>query len=417
MSSIFGFARLTQIQTLYIACSFLILFGPAVQALTLDEALNEAELRAPEIMAGKANENAARALTISAGALPDPKLSIGVDDFPLQGDDRYRLGNSKRSISLMQDIPNSKKRRASQQLAEANAQASLAQNRYARLNVRRETTLAWLSLYYLEQKGLVLDEQEEENRLKRDNSRAVLAGGGSAADVLGAQVEQASLADARDDLNRDIRRARAQLARWVGDELAAQGASGAPPAWLNKEQTINELEMQPDLRAAQTQVSVAQADLAMATADKNPDWGVELGVGQDAMGKNMAMLKFSFTLPIFTGTRQNPKIAAAASAVERADAEHASRRANYRQQFYELLAERDALTSQRNRLIKSTLPLLNKQIELGLANLRGGQGSADTVLAARNTRLSNLLRSVELQSQLAAVKAKLYFLTGGGEHE
>ncbi|MGL4666714.1 MAG: TolC family protein, partial [Saezia sp.] len=174
---------------------------------------------------------------------------------------------------------------------------------------------------------------------------------------------------------------------------------------------------QPELRAVQAQVGIAQAELAQAIAQNKSDWSVEFGIGQDAMGKAMGMVQFKFSLPIFESTRQGPKSAAALAAVNRADAEREARMADYQLQINELLAEREALSMQSKRLANETLPLLNQQINVSLASVRSGRGNLNTVFAARSAKLNSLLRQVDMQSQLAIINAKLYFLTGSHKYE
>ena len=61
----------------------------SVHALTFDEALRLAETHAPQLKASEESLAAARSLQIPAGALPDPRLVLGVDNLPIEGADRY----------------------------------------------------------------------------------------------------------------------------------------------------------------------------------------------------------------------------------------------------------------------------------------------------------------------------------------
>ncbi|AOX99046.1 TolC family protein [Jeongeupia sp. USM3] len=381
-------------------------------ALTLDEALAAATGSAPDIAASTAAMTAARSLTKSAGALPDPKLSVWVDDLPTSGSDAWRAGDAKRMVSLMQEVPNGDAREAERQIAGAQLQTSEAQARYARLNVRRETTLAWLSLYFLDRKAEILAAQRADNLRSQQASVAALDGGAAPDAALAARLERDQLDDAGDDIERDRTRARAQLARWVGADTARQPVSGSLPAWLTDARAqADDIAEQPEVRAATTQLNTAQAELALAQAAKKPNWGVEVGWGYDAMDQGMAMVKFTFDLPIFAASRQDPKIAAALANVQRSDAERQARMAGYRQQIDETRAEQTAIRAQLDRLKTRTLPLIARQVELALAGMKSGKGS-DAVLGARKARLAAQMRGVELESQLANADTRLYFLTG-----
>ncbi|MEJ2795279.1 TolC family protein [Iodobacter sp. LRB] len=394
----------------------LLLCVASAQALTLDEALIAAQNYAPDLIVSRSGAAAAQSLTLSAGALPDPKLSFAIDNLPLEGEDQYRIGKSMRSIGLMQEFPNAGKRAAERQIATAAWQASSAQYRFAQLNVQRATTLAWLSLYYTQEKAQILDAQVIENQNSLSLSRAAIAGGGTVDNALAAQLETQQLADARDDLKSEVQQARALLARWIGPDRAREAVNGPLPVWqrepASEDQSV-QFSKQPDLHAASSQISAARAELALMEAGKRPDWGVELALQRSDMGQNQAMVKVSFDLPFFTASRQDPKIAAATANLQRAEAEKTARSAGYRQQYAELNAQGDALTSQLQRLKQQTLPLIQKQTELALAGLQSGKANSNAVLEARKTKRVAQLRVLDLTSRLASIQAQIFFLTGG----
>jgi len=57
--------------------------------LSFDDALQLAEHNAPTLQAQQAQVDAVNSLTISAGELPDPRLSIGIENFPISGPPRF----------------------------------------------------------------------------------------------------------------------------------------------------------------------------------------------------------------------------------------------------------------------------------------------------------------------------------------
>lgn len=58
-------------------------------ALTLDEILQLADNNAPSLTAQDAKIQAASSAAIPAGELPDPKLLLGVQNYPIGGPDRW----------------------------------------------------------------------------------------------------------------------------------------------------------------------------------------------------------------------------------------------------------------------------------------------------------------------------------------
>ena len=380
-------------------------------ALTLSDALTLAHAQAPELRAGAAATEAAQQLTISAGQLPDPKLQLGIDDWAISGDNRFSTANTMKSIGVMQDVPNAGKREAERQIAAANLRASQAQAHSAELNLTREVTLAWLNLYYSQQKLALISQRQQQNTTSQQLAKLALASGGNSDAALAARQEGEALADAADEAQRDIRLAQVRLARWLGAR-ASEAPSGELPAWLSRDTTDGELESQPDITAAHAQASAAQAQLDMARAAKTPDLGVEVLYKRDGMGQNLAMVQFSIDLPLWGSQRQDPKIAAAVAELTRSQAEKAQRLADVRQEYASTSVELALLQSQLDRVNKQTLPRIAQQLELAKAAFGAGKSSASVVLAMRQDELAARIRALDLQSQLAASRTRLYYLTG-----
>ena len=75
-------------------------------ALTFDAALKLAESEAPALAARNRAVEASAALQGVAAELPDPKLSIGIDNLPIEGADQFSIGRdfmTMRRIGWAQD--------------------------------------------------------------------------------------------------------------------------------------------------------------------------------------------------------------------------------------------------------------------------------------------------------------------------
>ncbi|MDR3352107.1 MAG: TolC family protein [Zoogloeaceae bacterium] len=390
--------------------------GSAAWALSLEEALLRAG-EAPDTRALAAEAEASGARLVAAGRLPDPRLVLGVEDFMLEGDARYRVRDSSRMISVMQEIPSSSRRAAQRQQARAALEETRRAHALSRLAARREASLAWIRLYFLEQKQQLLAAQQQEIRLRQEVAKAALAGGAKPEAALETLLEAQDLAEAADLLARDIRLARVGLARWIGPLPDSEGATGELPPWLFADapqgstgKDAEDTEHVTELRASAARIGMAEAEVALARAGKDANWNVEFGLGQDAMGKNMLMAKVGFSLPLFAATRQDPGIAAAWAALRRSEAEHAARRAEFERQRMERQAEAQTLALQLARLETETLPLLERGIALAEATFSSGTGTAAALIRAREKHLAARMRRVELESEHALVRARLYFL-------
>lgn len=123
------------------------------EPLTFARAQALVERTAPENLARQAQVESAQQAVLPSDALPDPKLILGVDNLPIEGPDRYSLNRdfmTMRRIGLMQEVPNSDKRQARRQLAEATVTRAEAEQRAMVLETKRQTALSWLDVYYAE---------------------------------------------------------------------------------------------------------------------------------------------------------------------------------------------------------------------------------------------------------------------------
>ncbi|HEY9103969.1 TolC family protein [Chitinimonas sp.] len=385
--------------------------------LSYPAALDAAERNAPELAARAAGVAAARAAAIPAGALPDPKLLVGVDNLPVSGADRWRLNRdfmTMQKIGLSQELPNAAKRQARGEAAQAAVARSEAERGLARLTVRREVADAWLARYYLEQKLARLDELAQQNELLAEARRAQLAGGRSgAAEALLARQEAAALAERRDELERDRRIAVAALRRWLGDEGEAP-LVGEPPAYPVEAELLHQhLMLHPELTVAGQMASQTKAELKEAEAGRRPDWGVEFAYQRrNPQYGDMVSVQFSLDLPLWQGSRQGPRIAAKQAELARVDAEREALLREHRQALDSDLAEYARLQSALTRQHETSLPLAQQRAELQLAGYRAGRVALDEVLSARRELGEARLKEIDLESQRARLAARLHFAYG-----
>ncbi|GAB3266020.1 TolC family protein [Chitinimonas naiadis] len=382
--------------------------------LSFQAALAAAERNAPQLAAQNASIDAARAAAIPAGALPDPKLFVGVDNLPISGADRWRLNRdfmTMQKIGVMQDVPNAAKRQARIEMADATIAISEAQRRLVRLAVQRETALAWLNRYYLERKLALFDELDSENRLLADSVRAQLAGGrGMASDALMPRQEAAMLAERRDEFVRDLAVARAALRRWAGPD-ADDGLQGDAPVFAADASHLqHRLQDHPDLAVFQPMAAQARAQVREAEAGRKPDWGVEFAYQRRApQYGDMVSIQFTFDLPIFQSTRQSPPIAAKQAELSRIEAEREAMLREHGQQLDTDLADYARLERAVARQRAELLPLIRQKLDLQLASYRAGRAELGSVLAIRRELLDARLKQIDLDSQRAQLAARLHF--------
>lgn len=390
-------------------------FTPLSHALTYDEALRLAEGRAAQIQARQNTIVAAHSARISAGELPDPKLFAGIDNLPASGPDAWNATRdfmTMQRIGLMQEFPSNDKREAARQLAQANISRAYVELQIARLVVKRDTALAWLQIYFLQQKRALLHELDAENLLLAASVTARLAANqGNTSDTLLPRQEAAILADQRDELERDLAKAQAALARWVGPAAREQLMGEPPVLTLGEDHLRHTLNRHPNLAIFNSEEDAARAQVAMAQATKKPDWGMALAYQRrgPAYG-DMMSVQFSIDLPLFSKTRQDPQILAKNQELERVAAERETMFRQHTQELDSMLAERSALTRQINRMDNDWLPLGQLKVELALAGYRADREPLAAVLDARKFLIGTRMKRIDLEAQRAEVDASLRYL-------
>lgn len=389
--------------------------------LTLDEALRLAEDNAPSLTAQAAKLEAANSAAIPAGELPDPKLLLGVQNYPIGGPDRWSIDQdfmTMQMVGVMQEVPNRDKRRARIKVAEAAVDRATAESRVERLNVRQAAALAWISSYSVERKQTLFQDFFRENRLLGDAVRAQIAGGrAQAADAVTPKQEAALLAEQEDELIRLRAQARAALRRWIGP-AADEPLAGSLPEWpIDASGYAHKLQHHPALTAYEPMTREAQAKVHEAVAEKKSDWSWELDYQRRGREfGDMMSVQLSFDLPLFPGSRQNPKIAAKHAELNALAAEREVLAREHAQQLEDDLAEYQRLNRAVRRSQDSLLPLAKEKVELTMASYRAGKGDLAPVIAARRELIEARLKHIDFEELRALTSARLYF-TYGENHQ
>ncbi len=384
------------------------------QPLTFERAQALAEQRAPENLARQAQVASAQQAVGPADALPDPKLILGIDNLPIEGPDRYTLNRDSmtmRRIGLMQEVPNGDKRQARRQLAEASVVRAEAEQRAMQLEVKRQTALSWLDVYYAEHSVGLFDQLDSQIELLRSTVQSLIAGGSAQpGELLQADQEALALQDRRDELSRDVAIARAKLRRWIGNEADQLLAGDVPSLSLDAPHLQHRLAQHPDLRAASARVGEASAELNEAVAEKTPDWGVEFAYNnRDNQFGDMVMVQFTFDLPLFVGTRQGPKINAKQQSVSQMEAEQEVLLRAHQAELESGLAELEQLRRALARTEKTLIPLASKRADLELAAYQAGKTQLASVITAQRELIEAQLRQIEQQRKLSQLSASLYY--------
>lgn len=157
----------------------------------------------------------------------------------------------------------------------------------------------------------------------------------------------------------------------------------------------------------------AQAQVQQAIAEKKSDWGWQVDYQRRGPEfSNMVSVQVSFQLPLFSGSRQDPMIAARRAQVRQLEDEQEAALREHTAQLEADLAEYQRLQRAVTRSRDTLLPLAEQRVSLALADYRAGKSALEEVLTARRQRVEARLQDIDLQGQLAATAARLHFVYG-----
>lgn len=395
-----------------------LLAASAAQAapLTYAAALDAAQRNSPSLQARALQVESARAASRAAGALPDPKLAFGLDNFPVTGPPAGRFNEESMTmarVGVVQDMPNGAKRAAERARAQTDIEAAAAAEQVGARDVRTAAARAWIDLYYAKRRLSAIDDLLKSlDPLWNSAPSAVASGSERPAQALEAEQMRADLQDRRSEIQAAVGRARADLARWTGDAQAE--VTGSPPAFEVDAVSLRAaLAGHPQLAEREAVTAQAQAEVRLAQAQKRPDWSWELAYQRrDPRFGDMVSAGVTVSLPLFAARRQDPIIAAklASAAQARADAE--ATRLELAAQLEARLADHLMRLDQWSRAKDVLLPLAERRADLETVSYGAGRGGLTDVLQAFTALANAQLTFLDREAAVAADAATLVLAYG-----
>jgi len=384
--------------------------------MTFEAALKLADQSAPTLQARAADVRAARSSAIAAGRLPDPKLAFGIEGFPISGPNAGRPERddfSDARVGVMQDVPNGAKRRSARERAAADIGAAeaneVAQGREVKLN----TALAWIDLFYAERRLAALGDIDKALAPLRDAAPSQVASGAMRpAQTLEPEQLTAALGDRRADLTAAVGKARSELVRWTGDADAE--VAGDPPDYPMDAAALHAgLDQLPALAVYDAMGRQAEADVDAAKADKHSDWSWELAYQhRDPRFGDMVMVQATVSLPLFASTRQDPVIAARTETAGRVRIEREAARRDLVANLDASLADHAMHHDRLHRALETLVPLAKRRADLETAAYGAGTASLSDVLQAFLALAEARIDAIDREADVARDGARIVLTFG-----
>lgn len=385
---------------------------PAVaDPLTFEAALARARANAPSLQAKTLGVDASRSARGAAGALPDPKLMLGIDGYPVSGPNAFEPSREDFAavrMGVSQDIPNPAKRRAERSRADADIAVALAESLREARSVEIGTATAWISLAYAEKRVAAVDEiRERLRRLVDTTPSAVASGAARPGQTLAGRQALAALDDKRDELIAAVGRARAELTRWTGD--TAPAIMGSPPDFaVDRANLLAAVDTNPLLAPVHARTGQAVADVRLAEAERRPDFGAELSYQhRDPRFGDMVSAGVTISLPFVRRDRQNALIAARQAEAGKVRAEQEAARRELEARLEAELADHAMHHEQYRRSRETLEPLARERVDLETASYGAGRASLVDVADAYAELVNAMLVTLDREALLEIDEARL----------
>ncbi|GHA86910.1 heavy metal RND transporter [Lysobacter bugurensis] len=391
--------------------------GAAAQ-LSFEEAVALAGRGAPTLESRSANIDAAREEAARADELPDPQLMVGIENMPVSGSGAFRPNGddmTMKKIGLMQSFPARAMREARQLIADRQLERAQALSAIEQLEVQEQAAQAWLATWAAQRETDSYAALREQAAVAVKVAKARLsAGTGSAVDAMAAQAAALEVENRVDAAQARLQAARASLARWLGlpsEQLPAVGAAPTLTELPFAEQVLlSTIDRQRELLDWRYREAIAEAEIALASADKRPDWSIAAAYGQrDGSRADMVMVEFRVGLPLFSRNRQDRAIAARRAQLASVVAEREDARRAQKEAIERALAEWRGLKQQVERKESQILPLARDRSETAVA-VFGGGGPLQPWLEARRNELEIHVEHARHLGELGRVWAALAYL-------
>ena len=385
--------------------------------LTMEQAAQLATLDQPLLTEREAKIQAEDQQAIAAAQLPDPQLSGGVKELPIDTSEAFSTSRdnfTEFTIGLSQDFPRAEKRRLQRTRKQLDADADRDALENERGMVRRDASLAWLDLYEAQQSLKLAQRLADEASLQvRSLEKDYGNGKASQADWLAAKVDAGLAADKAHDWLHHVLRLRAGLARWIGDEAQRPIAESlTTPGYLSPlPSLIAGADHHPVIGNLDKQIEASATEVALARQSYKPDYSVEVYYAYRRDFADFVGIQFKVALPYFTKDRQDRGLAAAlqqshASEDRKQDLLrelHTQVNQDYvdRRHYDERVADFDA----------SIIPDAQRRVEAARGSYQAGRGSFDAVLLARRALLDVQLQRLALVVESARAQVRLNYWT------
>lgn len=394
-------------------------------SLTLPVAEELALAADPAVAASQSRANALQEQAVADGQLPDPKLTFGVFNVPVDDLSLKQETSSQLRTGVKQAFPRGDTLQYQQQRTEWLGKAELARTRLTEKQIQRDVRETFLELYYQTRASRIIEQDRALFQQLVEITRSHYASGRvSQQDVIQAQLELSRLDDRSTRIKSAADVERAKLTRWIGDAGWQDISPDFPalPQPLARDALKIALEQHPSVVAASARVAAKQQLVKAAREQYKP--GFDVGVeyrkryGNNADGSDrddMWAAMVTLDMPLFTSKRQDRRLAASQQQAESAIQLREQRLREMQRLLDSDYARWQRLSEQKTLYQDHLVQEALANSEAALTSYQSGINEFSRLMRARITELDVRLQDMRIRVDHAKAQARLLFLEVNGE--
>ncbi len=417
--------------------------------LSLEEAVKAAQLNDPWLIGNKHSQDAIVAMSIVAGTLPDPKISLALANMPLDSFDFNQEAMTQLKVGVTQMFS----RGDSLAIKRRQLETIGSQFPFQRLDRKAKIVVTvsqlWLDAYKA-QESIVLIEKDrplfEQLADVVEASYSAALGKTRQQDIVRAQLELTRLDDRLTVLRQKQEMFMEKLSEWLIEYFREDGDSSVgmavlPRSRLELDKSRPDIKMlneslyladreadpqklfayfsnHPSLLALDRKIEASKIGIDLAREKYKPAWGVNAGYGyrdEDQNGRSRAdfvSLGITFDLPYFTANRQDREVQ---SSVSQAAAVKTKKWALLRKMIADFERTRLQLIrlNERQQLYQDQLlPQIHEQAEASLTAYTNDDGDFSEVVRSRIAELNAQIAAlgIDVERQKSIIGLNYYFM-------
>ena len=404
--------------------------------LFIEQAVKLAQKNDPWIEGNQHLQDATTSMSVAAGSLPDPQMSLSLANLPTDSFSFSQEGMAQVRLGVTQMFPQGKSLSIKRRQLELQSKAFPHQREDRNAKVGVTVSHLWLDAYKAQKSIALIEENRSLFEQLTDiatSSYSTAMGKTRQQDIIRAQLELTRLNDRVTMLGQTKDSFVEKLSEWLNtqDKISSQFeiADDLPnqtidqPQFVNDEIIVREEELyealgdHPMMKALEQNIDATAAGVDLAKQKYLPAWGLNAAYGRrsaDPFGNgrsDVLTVGLSFSVPLFTANRQDKEYSAAISRREAIRTEKWQLLRKLKAGFETSKAQLLRLTERKKLFENELLPQMSEQAEASLTAYTNDDGDFAEVVRARiaelNARIDAL--NIDVERQKTIIQLNYYF--------